>query len=98
MEIFPGKRAGTVVFVYNGYVYYFDKQCKNIYRCTSRQSLNCRAVLIWNQDETYTLKTPHNHVPNDYIAEQLQMKQKMQHLCKETTMKPKEIFDAVCRQ
>ncbi|XP_018373064.1 PREDICTED: uncharacterized protein LOC108767573, partial [Trachymyrmex cornetzi] len=97
MEQLPGKRAGTNVYVYDGYIYHMDKRCKGLYRCSSRRSLECYAILSRNLDGTYTLKSQHNHPANDTVLQEFQMKQEMRQMCRETVMKPKEIFDAVCR-
>lgn len=98
MEERPGKRVGTTVYIYDGHIYHMDKRCKGVYRCSSRRSLECYAILIRNPDETYILKSPHNHPPNDTALQQNEMKQEMLHICRETLMKPKEIFDTVCRR
>lgn len=98
MEKVAGKRSGTVVFVYCGYTYHIDKRCNGIYRCASRRSLNCYAVLVRNQDETYTLKVPHNHPANETMIQEIEMKQEMLRICRETIMRPKDIFDMVCRR
>lgn len=98
MDQLPGKRDGTNVFVHDGYVYHMDKRCNGIFRCSSRRSLECYAILKRNPDETYVLKSPHNHSANDTVLEQIQMKQEMLQMSRETLMKPKEIFDTVCRR
>jgi len=98
MEKFPGKRNGTTVFIYGGYVYHKDKRCTGIYRCSLRRSMECYAILMWNPDETYILKSPHNHSANDTVLQQIEMKQEMLQMCRETLMKPKEIFDTICRK
>jgi len=92
METVSGKHVGTIIFVYEGYTYHMDNRCKGIYRCSSRRSLNCYAVLLRNPDETYIVKSPHNHSANDTILQQIEMKQEMLRMCRETLMKPKEIF------
>ncbi|XP_071577753.1 uncharacterized protein [Temnothorax nylanderi] len=98
MEEFPGERIGTTVFIYDGYVYYKDKRTKGIFRCSSRRSLECYAVLKRNPDDTCILKSPHNHPASDTALQQVEMKQEMLRMCRETLMKPKEIFDTVCQR
>lgn len=98
MEKLRGKHVGTNVFIYNGYVYHLDKRNQRIYRCSARRSLECYATLIRNPNETYILKVQHNHPANDTILQQMEMKQEMLQMCRETVMKPKEIFDMVCRR
>lgn len=97
MERLAGKRNSTNVFVYDGHVYHIDKRCDGIFRCASRISLCCHAILK-NQGQTYTLKKPHNHPANQMILHEIEMKQEMQKLCRETIRKPKDIFDTVCRR
>ncbi|XP_071581238.1 uncharacterized protein [Temnothorax nylanderi] len=98
MEKVPGKRNGTAIFIYDGHVYHSDKRCNGIYRCSSRRGLNCYGVLVRNQDETYTLKTSHNHPSNETTLQEVEMKQEMLRIFRETIMKPKDIFDMVCRR
>lgn len=98
MQQLPGKHAGTSVFVYDGYTYHMDKRSEGLYRCSSRRSLECYAKLLRNPDGTYTLKSQHNHSANDMVLQEFQMKQEMLQMCRETVMKPKEIFDTVCRR
>jgi len=98
MKKITGKRNGTTIFVYDGHSYHIDKRCNGIYRCALRRSLNCYAVLIWNRDETYTLKTPHNHSANETMLQEIEMKQEMLRICRETIIKPKDVFDMVCRR
>jgi len=98
MEKVPGKRSNTAVFAYNGYLYHINKRCNGIYRCASRRSLSCYAVLIRNHDETYTIRTSHNHPANETALQEIKMKQEMLQVCRDTIMKPKDIFDMICRQ
>ncbi|CAL1672531.1 unnamed protein product [Lasius platythorax] len=98
MEKVTGKRNDTAIFVYDGHVYHIDKRCNGIYRCASRRSLHCYAALVRNQDETYTLKTSHNHPSNETMLQEIELKQEMLQICRETIMKPKDIFDMVCRR
>lgn len=100
MEKFPGKRDGTTIFVYGGYVYHKDKRCIGIYRCSLRRSMECYAILMRSSDETYILKSSHDHLADDTILQQIEMKQQreMLQMCRETLMKPKEIFDTICRK
>lgn len=93
-----GKRNGTAISVYEGHVYHIDKRCNAIYRCASRRSLNCYAILIKNRDETYTLKTSHNHPANETMLQEIEMKKEMLRISQETIMKPKDIFDMMCRR
>lgn len=98
MEKLSGKQNGTTIFIYDGYIYHMDKRCVGIYRCSSRRSLECYATLKRNPDGTYILKSPHNHLANDTVLQQIEMKQEMLQMCRETLLKPKEIFDTVCRK
>ncbi|XP_067214375.1 uncharacterized protein [Linepithema humile] len=79
-------------------VYHIDKRCNRIYRCASRRSLGCYAVLVQNQDETYTLRTSHNHLANETMLQEIEIKQEMLRICRETIMKPKDVFDMVCQR
>ncbi|XP_039302646.1 uncharacterized protein LOC105206370 [Solenopsis invicta] len=98
MEQFPGERIGTSIYVYDNYVYHKDKRCQGIFRCSARRSEESYAILKQNLDDTYTLSSSHTHLPDNVILEQLRMKQEMLQMCRETLMKPKEIFDTVCRR
>ncbi|XP_039310405.1 uncharacterized protein LOC120358855 [Solenopsis invicta] len=98
MEELPGKHVGTTVFVHDGYVYHKDKRCKRIYRCSSRRRLECYAILMQNEVGTYILKSPHNHPADETIQQQIEIKQEMLQMFQETWMKPKEIFDTICRR
>lgn len=101
MEEVRGKHNDTVIYIYDGHVYHIDKRCNGVYRCSSRRSLNCNAVLVRNQNEThetYTLKTSHNHPSNETTLQEIKMKEEMLRICRETIMKPKDIFDMVCRR
>jgi len=98
METVSGKHVGTTIFVYEGYTYHMDNRCKGIYRSSSRRNINCDAVFLRNPDEMYIVKLPHNHSVNDTILlQQIEMKQDVLRMCRETLMNPKEIFDTVCR-
>ncbi|XP_067209981.1 uncharacterized protein [Linepithema humile] len=47
---------------------------------------------------TYILKSPHNHPADETIQQQIEIKQEILQMFRETSMKPKEIFDTVCRR
>jgi len=81
------------VFIYDGHRYHFDKRSKDIYRCALRRTSNCCGVLLRNQDETYTLKTSHNHSANKTVLQETKMKEEMLRIYRETSNKPKDIFD-----
>lgn len=98
MERVAGKRNNTSIFIYDGHIYHIDKRCNGIYRCASRRGMGCYAVLMQNPDETYTLKKAHNHPANQTMLQEIELKQEMLQICRETIMKPKDIFDMVCRQ
>lgn len=96
MDIIKGKREGTVKYIYEGYTYHLDKR-NNTFRCANRKLGNCNACLIKNNDN-FILKHPHNHEHNPSLADIIKMKNDMIDMSKETGLRPKEIFDFVCRR
>lgn len=97
MEIIPGKKKGSFLYVYEGYTYNFDKRCNNIYRCAKRRTALCSGLLI-KVEEKYVIKNGHNHPSEPYIVDIFNLKSEMIQMCKETTATNKEIFDIISRK
>jgi len=96
MEIIRGKREGTMKYIYEGYTYHLDKRC-NTFRCANRKLINCNACLI-KKNDNFILKYSHNHEHNPWLTDIIKMKSDMIDMSKETGLRPKEIFDFVCRR
>ncbi|TGZ46497.1 Uncharacterized protein DBV15_11691, partial [Temnothorax longispinosus] len=96
MEILPGRQKGTHTYVYDDYLYSKDNRYDNVFRCNSRRTTKCPGNAIV-QDNKVTLKE-HNHPKLPFIKAQLEMKEEMLRLSRETNTGLKEIFDSICRR
>lgn len=96
MEIVNGKKEGTIKYIYEGYTYHLDKR-NNVLRCANRKLTKCTACLIKNNDN-FIIKHSHNHYHNPQLIDIIKLKEDMKDMSKETDLKPKEIFDFVCRR
>lgn len=96
MEIVKGKREGTIKYIYEGYTYHLDKR-NNIFRCANRKLTKCIACLIKNNDN-FIIKHSHNHDHNPQLTDIIKLKEDMKDMSKESGLRPKEIFDFVCRR
>lgn len=76
MEVIPGKRHDTCLYVYEGYTYNIDKRNINIYRGAKRRTAPCRGLLIEN-DEKFALKYEHNHPSEPYTVDISNLKNEM---------------------
>lgn len=97
MEIIPGKRKNSYLYVYEGYTYNIDNRYPYIYRCAQRRIAACKGVLI-KESENFILESSHNHPSEPYVCDILNLKSEMIRMCKETTATNKEIFDTVSRK
>ncbi|XP_039303207.1 uncharacterized protein LOC120357239 [Solenopsis invicta] len=95
MEIIKGKREGTIKYIHEGYTYHLDKR-NNIYRCANRRLAKCNACLM-KKNDNFIIKHSHNHEENPQLIDIIKMKNDMLDMSKETGLRPKEIFDFVCR-
>ncbi|GAB1867300.1 MULE transposase domain-containing protein [Camponotus japonicus] len=95
MEIVEGKREGTIKYIYEGYTYHLDKR-NNIFRCANRKLTKCTACLVKNNDN-FIIKRSHNHDHDSHLSDIIKLKEDMKDMSKETSLRPKEIFDFVCR-
>ncbi|XP_071634796.1 uncharacterized protein [Temnothorax longispinosus] len=96
MQVFPGRKKGTSIYVYDDYVYYWDKRYENVFRCNTRRITKCRGWAIL-QDNTVNVVTEHNHPRSPFMKEQIEMKQEMLERSSKTHTGLKDIFDSVCR-
>jgi len=97
MEIIPGKRKNSYLYVYEGYTYNIDNRYTYTYRCTKRRTTACKGVLV-KERESFILQSNHNHPSNARILDILNLKSETTQMCKETTTSNKEIFDTVSRK
>lgn len=97
MEEFPGKRANSRIYTFNGYIYHKDIRCQYIYRCSKRRNFKCQGRLE-QEGETYILVSVHDHPPDVTSSEVLKMKKEMKEMCKNKYISNKEIFDNVSRR
>ncbi|XP_011706466.1 PREDICTED: uncharacterized protein LOC105461653, partial [Wasmannia auropunctata] len=97
MEVLPGKQKDTVIYIYDGYVYYADSRYDNIFRCNTRRTTRCRGSAML-QDNNVQVLQEHNHQKTPFIKLQIEMKDEMLRLSRETCIGFKEIFDSVCRR
>lgn len=97
MEIIPGKRKNSYLYVYEGYTYNMDNRYSYIYRCAKRRTIECKGVLF-KERENFILENSHNHPSEPHIGDILNLKKEMIQMCKETTTTNKEIFDIVSRK
>lgn len=49
MDIIPGKKKDSSLFLYKGFKYLEDKLCKKVARCSSRK-LGCKATVHFVED------------------------------------------------
>lgn len=97
MQVFPGRKKGSSIYVYDDYTYHMDIRYENVFRCNTRRTTKCRGMVIL-QDNTVSVVTEHNHPRSPFIKEQIEMKQEMLELSTKTHTGLKEIFDSVCRR
>lgn len=97
MEEFPGKKANSRIYLYNGYIYHRDVRCHYIYRCSKRRNFKCQGRLE-QEGETHVLISVHDHPPDVTSSDVLKMKKEMKEMCKNKYISNKEIFDNVSRR
>ncbi|XP_018373570.1 PREDICTED: uncharacterized protein LOC108767927 isoform X2 [Trachymyrmex cornetzi] len=97
MEIIPGKRKDSLLYVYQGYTYNLDKRYTHIFRCAKRRITLCSGILI-KKNETFLVQREHNHPSDPNTVHVFNLKKQMIEMCKETTATNKDIFDTVSRQ
>lgn len=91
------KKKGSLLYVYDDYVYSKDKRSDYIFRCNTRRTSKCRGAISVENDNVQILEM-HNHAKSPLIALQHEMREKMLKLSRETYMDFKKIFDSVCRR
>lgn len=97
MEIIPGRKMGTHIYIYDDYLYCMDSRYDNVFRCNSRKSTKCPGNVVLQDNNIKVLKE-HNHPKLPFIKLRNEMKEEMLKLVRETHMGLKEIFDTVCRR
>lgn len=97
MKVISGKKKGSLLYIHDDYVYCKDHRCDSIFRCNTRRTTRCRGALSVENDNVQIMET-HNHPKSPFIMLQLQMKEEMLKLSRETCTDLKEIFDSVCRK
>lgn len=98
MQVLPGRRQGTHVYVYDDYLYYMDSRYENVFRCNSRRTTKCPGYIVLQENNNVTLLKEHNHPKLPLLKMQMEMKEEMLRLSRETHIGLKEIFDSVCRR
>lgn len=97
MEVLPGRKKETLIYVYDDYLYYLDNRYDNVFRCSSRRTTKCPGSVIQDNNGVTVLKE-HSHPKSPFIKLQIEMKEEMLRLSRETHNGLKEIFDSVCRR
>ncbi|KYN13663.1 PREDICTED: uncharacterized protein LOC108766451 [Trachymyrmex cornetzi] len=97
MEIIPGKRKDSFIYVYEGYKYNIDKRYTHVYRCARRRSHLCSGVLMI-QNEKFTLGNMHNHPSEPHVIDVFKLKREMIQMSKYTTATSKEIYDTISQK
>jgi hypothetical protein len=98
MEEINGKKPGTIIYVYDDYIYNKDSRNPKILRCNTRRSSKCPGTLKVDEDGKIHLVQDHNHIQIKWKVRQFIMKQEMLQLCRDSSLSLKEIFDSVCRK
>lgn len=96
MQVCPGKRPNTCVYLHKDYAYNKDSRNNYIYRCSARRSNNCHGAVAIEDDGTVKVIRDHNHPASHLLMTQRQMTEEMIKLCRETMLPLKDIFDSVC--
>lgn len=97
MEVIPGKRRDSFIYVYEGYKYNIDKRYTHVYRCARRRSHLCRGVLMV-QNEKFTLANTHNHPSEPHVIDVFKLKREMIQMSKHTTATFKEIYNTISQK
>ncbi|EGI62553.1 hypothetical protein G5I_09119 [Acromyrmex echinatior] len=97
MEVIPGKRRNSFIYVYEGYKYNIDKRYTHVYRCARRRSHLCRGVLMV-QNEKFTLGNTHNHPSEPHVIDIFKLKREMIQMSKHTTATSKEIYNTISQK
>lgn len=99
MEEVEGKQAGSMLHIFDGYLYYRDRRfAGQTFRCTLRQPGGCSGRVIIGENDDLVLVVNHNH-PRDWdLADMYRAKTRMIRLSKSTNDPLKEIFDQVSRE
>lgn len=97
MQVLPGRKKGSNIYVYDDYLYCIDNRYDNVFRCNIRKTTKCPGYVIQDNNRVNMLKE-HNHPKLPFIKQQIEMKEEMLRLSRETYTGLKEIFDSVCRR
>jgi hypothetical protein len=97
MQILPGRKKGSNIYVYDDYLYSKDNRYDNVFRCNTRKTTQCPGYVVV-QDNIVIILKEHNHLKLQFIKEQIEMKNEMLKLSRETNTGLKEIFDTICRR
>lgn len=97
MQVVPGRKPGSQLYVYEDYTYYLDNRYNNVFRCNTRRTTKCPGYIVL-LDGNVNMMKGHNHSKSPLIKVQIEMKEEMLRLSRETHIGLKEIFDSVCRR
>lgn len=97
MQEVPGKREGSILYLFEGYTYHADKRYEQTFRCSTRRKTPCPAVLRKCKDQ-FVLEPAHTHKGDPIALKIIVTKQSMLELSRDTQLPPKEIFDTLCRK
>lgn len=98
MQVIPGRRKETFIYIYDDYVYNVDCRYDNIFRCNTRRTTKCRGSVILQHDNSVHVLQEHNHPRSPFVKEQIEMKEEMLKFSRETSTGLKEIFDTISRR
>jgi len=79
MQVVPGRKKGSFLYVYDDYLYYMDNRYDNVFRCSTRRTTKCSGSAVL-QDNILTILKGHNHPKSPFIKEQIEMKEEMLRL------------------
>lgn len=98
MEVLPGRQKNTKIYLYDDYLYHRDSRYDNIFRCSGRRTYKCRgSVMLLDNNNVHVLQE-HKHPKSKCLKEQMEMKEEILRLSRDTYFGFKEIFDSVCRR
>lgn len=98
MEVLPGRKKDTHIYIYDDYVYHSDNRYDNVFRCNKRRIMKCRgSVMLLDNNNVHVLQE-HNHPKSKCVEAQIKMKEEILKLSRDTYIGFKDIFDSVCRR
>ncbi|KAG8278610.1 hypothetical protein J6590_014165 [Homalodisca vitripennis] len=97
MEIIEGERSGSIMYVYEGFVFRRKSKIKEkmYISCTFN---GCEAT-AHIQGEDFILKRPHNHAPEDMRVEKLRLRSDLRKAAeKYRGLGMKRAFEETCKR